>query len=186
MKKSHLGFAIGGVAVVMLGAAFASKPLYDTFCRVTGFGGTTQTSAEAPGEVIDRMMNVRLDANVSGVPFEFRPLDRMVEVQVGASEIVLFELTNTSDRPIRAIASYNVTPHEAGPYFTKLQCFCFDEQVYQPGETMQLPVIFFINPLIEEERQLDDVRTITLSYTFYEAKGGNESLASLGDLGSEH
>ena len=79
-----------------------------------------------------------------------------------------------------------MTPHEAGPYFTKLQCFCFDEQVYQPGETMQLPVIFFINPLIEEERQLDDVRTITLSYTFYEAKGGNESLASLGDLGSEH
>ena len=110
----------------------------------------------------------------------------MTTLNVGATELIQFELTNTSDVPVRAMASYNVTPHKAGPYFTKLECFCYDEQVYQPGETVTLPVIFFINPLIDEEPQLDDVRTITLSYTFYRADDGNESLASLGDLVSEH
>ncbi|WP_022694912.1 cytochrome c oxidase assembly protein [Ponticaulis koreensis] len=186
MNKNLLGASIAGVAVAMLGLAFASKPLYDTFCKVTGFGGTTQDATERPDDILDRQITVRLDANVADVPFEFRPVERMTTLNVGATELIQFELTNTSDVPVRAMASYNVTPHKAGPYFTKLECFCYDEQVYQPGETVTLPVIFFINPLIDEEPQLDDVRTITLSYTFYRADDGNESLASLGDLVSEH
>ena len=186
MNKNMLGASIAGVAVAMLGLAFASKPLYDTFCKVTGFGGTTQDATARPDDILDRQITVRLDANVADVPFEFRPVDRMTTLNVGATELIQFELTNTSDVPVRAMASYNVTPHKAGPYFTKLECFCYDEQVYQPGETVTLPVIFFINPLIDEEPQLDDVRTITLSYTFYRADDGNESLASLGDLVSEH
>ncbi|MAP96019.1 MAG: cytochrome c oxidase assembly protein [Ponticaulis sp.] len=185
MNKNALGFVIGGVAFGMLGLAFASKPLYDTFCRVTGYGGTTQVATERPEGVIDRKMLVRLDTNIRGLPFEFRPLDGPVEVQVGETAMVKFELTNTSDRPIRAIASYNVTPFDAGTYFTKLQCFCFDEQTYEPGETVVLPVIFFVNPLIEEEATLDDVKAITLSYTYYEAEDNKDALASLSNLVSE-
>ena len=186
MNKNLLGMGIGGVALIMLGAAFAAEPLYSTFCQVTGFGGTTRDATERPDSILDREVTVRRDTHITDVPFDFHPIDRVTTVRVGETELIQFELTNTSDVPIRAVASYNVTPHKAGPYFTKLECFCYDEQTYEPGETVTLPVIFFINPLIDEERQLDDVNTITLSYTFYRVEDGNESLASLGDLVSEH
>ena len=185
MNKKFLGFAIAGVAVCMLGAAFAAKPLYDTFCKVTGFGGTTQVAVERPDTVLDRVVRVRFDANAPGLPMKFHPTQPYVDIKVGDTELVTFEVTNTSSKPILAVAGYNVTPFKAGPYFTKLECFCFDEQVYEPGETVVLPVMFFINPMIDDERQMDDVKAITLSYTYYEAKGGNESLASLRDLVSE-
>ncbi|MFC6197207.1 cytochrome c oxidase assembly protein [Ponticaulis profundi] len=186
MRKSWIAGGFATIAVGMLGLAFASKPLYDTFCRVTGFGGTTREATERPDKVLDREINVRFDANVTDVPFQFRPVERMVTTKVGESNLVLYELTNTSDKPVKAIASYNVAPFKTGPYFTKLECFCFTEQEFAPGETVKLPVIFFVNPLIDEERQLDDVQTITLSYTFYRAKDDKQELASFGDLGSEH
>lgn len=186
MKKGTMGLTIGAVSIGMLCAAFASKPLYDSFCRITGFGGTTRVAVERPDKVLDRHIQVRFDSNISDVPFTFRPLEPFIDTKVGESNLVLFEVTNYSDEPIRAIASYNVTPHKAGPYFTKLECFCFQEQVFEPGETVKLPVIFFVNPLIDEEHQLDDVKSITLSYTYFRAKGGNESLASFDDLVSEH
>ena len=186
MNKTVMAVGIACASLAMLGAAFASKTMYDTFCRVTGFGGTTRTAVSRPDTVLDRMMNVRLDSNISDVPFVFRPLDSMTTTKVGETNLVLFEVTNTGKQPVRAMASYNVTPHKAGPYFTKLECFCFTEQEFAPGETVTLPVIFFINPLIEEESQLDDVKTITLSYTFFRAKDDKESLASLDNLVSEH
>ena len=186
MNKNVMGIGIGAIAIAMLGAAFASKPLYDSFCRITGFGGTTRVAVERPDEVLDRVIQVRFDSNVGDVPFVFRPLEPFIETKIGESNLILYEVTNYSDEPVKAIASYNVTPHKAGPYFTKLECFCFQEQVFEPGETVKLPVIFFVNPLIAEESQLDDVKSITLSYTYFRAKGGNESLASLDDLVSEH
>ena len=185
MKKSVMAFGVGAVAFAMLGLAFASKPIYDTFCRVTGFGGTTQVATSRPTEVLDRVIRVRLDANAPGLPFDFKPIDRVTDLKVGDTALVKFELTNLADHPIHAIAGYNVSPFKAGPYFTKTECFCFIEQTFQPGEKVILPVIFFINPLIAEDSLADDVKAITLSYTFYEAKDGNESLASFSDLVSE-
>lgn len=185
MKTSHLGFVVAGVAVLMLGAAFAAKPIYDTFCKVTGYGGTTSVADARPDDILDRMMRVRLDANVQDLPFDFKPIDRFVDIHVGDTAMVKFEVTNTSDKPITAVAGYNVTPFKAGPYFTKLECFCFDEQVYQPGEKVILPVLFFVNPMIEDDHDLDSVKAITLSYTFYKAKSDNETLASLSNLVSE-
>ena len=152
----------------MLSLAFASKPLYDTFCRVTGFGGTTRTADAAPDRVTDREINVRFDANVANAPLMFRPVQSSLPVQVGAHNLAFYEVTNTSRRDASVIASYNVTPHKVGRFFNKLECFCFEERIIKAGETKKLPVIFFIDPAIEEERNADDVRTITLSYTFFQ------------------
>ncbi|MCI4644253.1 MAG: cytochrome c oxidase assembly protein [Hyphomonadaceae bacterium] len=158
-----------GIPLVMLGLSFASKPLYDTFCRVTGFGGTTRIAEAAPSDVLDRAVTIRFDANVNGAPLRFRPLERSHEIRLGEHGLAFYEATNTSDHPISVIASYNVTPHRAGPYFNKLECFCFEERVIGPGETKTLPVVFFVDPYMDEKPLMDDVRTITLSYTFFEA-----------------
>lgn len=186
MNKNLTGFVFGGCACLMLGLAFAAKPMYDTFCRVTGFGGTTREATAAPTEILDRVINVRLDSNINGLPFRFRPLQPLTKTRVGETNLVFFEVTNPSDEPISAIASYNVAPHKTGPYFSKIECFCYEEQVFQPGESKILPVVFFIDPLIAEERLLDDIKTITLSYTYFRAKDGIETLASFNDLVSEH
>lgn len=155
-------------ALGMLGLAFASKPLYDTFCRVTGFGGTTQIAEEAPAEIIERSMTIRFDANVIDAPILFRPLQTSMKVNLGEHGLAFYEVTNTSNHDISLMASYNVTPHKAGLYFNKLECFCFTERIVQAGATKKLPVVFFIGPELNDESNMDDVRTITLSYTFYE------------------
>lgn len=158
-----------GAAVVMLGVAFAAKPLYDTFCRVTGFGGTTRVAEAAGGEVLDRTVQVRFDANIAGgLPFDFEPMQTSATVRVGETGLAFYRLVNTSDRPVSALATYNVTPHKAGPYFTKLECFCFEDTVYAPGEVIELPVVYFVDARVDEERRMDDLHTVTLSYTFYE------------------
>lgn len=186
MNKNLAAGSVGAVALAMLGLAFASKPLYDTFCRVTGFGGTTREATAASDVVLERNMIVRFDTNIIDVPFRFRPVDKLITTKVGATNVVYFEVENTSDQVVTAVASYNVTPHKSGPYFTKLECFCYDEMVFNPGEKVTLPVAFFVNPLIDEERQLDDVTTITLSYTYFRAKDDKDKLASFSDLVSEH
>ena len=155
-------------ALGMLGLAFASKPLYDTFCRVTGFGGTTQIAEAAPSEVLNRELNVRFDANVMNAPVLFRPLQTSLKIRMGEHGLAFYEVTNTSDHDISLMASYNVTPHKAGLYYNKLECFCFEERIVKAGETKKLPVVFFVDPEMDRERNMDDVRTITLSYTFYE------------------
>ena len=168
MNNARIALLSVGAAVFMLGLAFASKPLYDTFCRVTGFGGTTRTAEKAPERVLDREITVRFDANVANAPLRFRATQNALPVQVGAHNLAFYEVTNTSVSDVSVIASYNVTPHKAGRFFNKLECFCFEERIIKAGETKKLPVIFFLDPALEEESNVDDVRTITLSYTFFQ------------------
>ncbi len=174
MWRTAMLFAV--IPVVMLGLAFAADPLYDTFCRVTGFGGTTRVATASPSEISERVVTVRFDANVGSAPLKFRPLQTRHEIQLGAHGLAFYEATNTSTRPISVIASYNVTPHRAGPFFNKLECFCFEERVFQPGETKKLPVVFFVDPALEEKALNKDIRTITLSYTFFETDDFDEGL----------
>lgn len=167
MNNGRIAFLSAVAAVGMLGLAFASKPLYDTFCRVTGFGGTTQVADKAPTQISDREVTVRFDANVADAPLSFKALQTNLPVQLGVHSLAFYEVTNTSASDVSVIASYNVTPHKAGRFFTKLECFCFEERIIKAGETKKLPVIFFVDPAMEDERGAADVRTITLSYTFF-------------------
>lgn len=170
MSRNMIAFSAAGAALGMLALSFAAKPLYETFCQVTGFGGTTRIADAPPAAVLDRTVSVRFDANVApGLPLTFRALETSHLVHVGETALAFYEVTNTSDRPVAAVASYNVTPHKTGPYFSKLECFCFETRVFAPGETARLPVVFFVNPLMNDERQLNDVSAITLSYTFFES-----------------
>ena len=159
----------------MVGAAYAAVPLYDLFCRVTGYGGTTQIAGYAPEAVLDREVTVRFDATRSrGFPWEFEPLQKEMTLRVGETALAFYRAVNTTDRPVTGVATYNVAPFKSGPYFSKLECFCFTEQTLQPGQSMDMPVIFFVDPLMDEEERLDDVRTITLSYTFFQADADDD------------
>jgi cytochrome c oxidase assembly protein subunit 11 len=160
-----------GVVAIMASLGFASVPLYDLFCRVTGFGGTTQEADGSTTEILDETIKVRFDATVdSGMPWTFKPVQREMELRIGESGLAFYEAHNPTDRPIAGTASYNVFPYEAGGYFTKIECFCFTEQVLQPGETVQMPVTFYVDPEIVEDRDAKHVHTITLGYTFYETE----------------
>lgn len=178
-KNTRLMAICATVAVSMVGAAYAAVPLYDLFCRVTGYGGTPQVRVAAADRVIDREVTVRFDASRNGgLPWEFQPIDRAITVNVGESALAYFRATNTSDRPITGVATYNVTPFKAAPYFVKIECFCFTEQTLQPGESIEMPVLFFVDPEIESDRRADDITTITLSYTFFEAENSELAAAS--------
>lgn len=168
-KNSRLLVTLSGVAIAMVGAAYAAVPLYNLFCQVTGYGGTTQVAETEADRVLERTVEVRFDASMErGLPWTFEPMQTSMTVQVGETSIAFYRATNTSDHPVTGMATYNVTPFKAAPYFSKLECFCFTEQTLQPGESIEMPVLFFVDPLIDEERRMDDVRTITLSYTFFE------------------
>ena len=180
LKSSTIAYIAGGVVIFMLALAFASKPLYDTFCRVTGFGGTTRVATAAPTEVLDREIEVRFDANVADAPLLFRPLKTSHKLPLGAHGLAAYEVINTSTQDISVMAGYNVTPHTAGRYFNKLECFCFEERIIKAGETKKLPVVFFVAPEMADEKLMDTVETITLSYTFYQTdnfKGATKSAA---------
>ncbi len=151
----------------MIGASYAAVPLYKLFCQVTGFGGTTQVAAEESSVVLDRKMTVRFDAMANGVPWSFQPVQRKVELKVGESAVVYYRATNTSDRTVVGTATFNVTPLKVGQYFNKIECFCFTEQLLEPGQSVDMPVTFFVDPEIADDRNLEDVKTITLSYTFF-------------------
>ncbi|MDJ0920649.1 MAG: cytochrome c oxidase assembly protein [Henriciella sp.] len=168
MNNSKLAISLTAITLGMLGLAFASKPLYDTFCRVTGFGGTTRVAEKAPERVDDRRVDVRFDANVADVPLKFRPLQSSFPIQLGEHGLAFYEVTNSSNSDLEVIASYNVTPHKAGRFFNKLECFCFEERLIKAGETKKLPVVFFVDPEMTDVRNMGDVRTITLSYTFFQ------------------
>ncbi len=149
--------------------AWASVPFYDWFCRVTGFGGVTNTAEAASDEILDRTIKVRFDANTEkGMPWEFSPKEREMELRIGETGLAFYEAYNPTDRPIAGTASYNVAPFEAGNFFTKIDCFCFTEQVLQPGERVDMPVTFYVDPEIVEDRDAKYIPRITLSYTFYE------------------
>ena len=157
------------LVAAMVGLAFASVPLYRLFCQVTGFAGTTQR-AEAdvvPGPV-GRMISVRFDANhAPSLPWRFEPVDAHRRVAIGARNIALYTARNLSDRPVTGTATFNVTPSQAGQYFTKIQCFCFTEQRLAAGQEMSMPVVFFVDPAILDDPDARDISEITLSYTFY-------------------
>jgi cytochrome c oxidase assembly protein subunit 11 len=173
--------ALMGVGVIagMVGLTAASVPLYDWFCRVTGFGGTTQVSEGAPVEVVDRAITVRFNADVDpALGWRFEPVERTVEVKIGENRLAFYEATNTSDRPLVGTATFNVTPFDAGPYFSKIHCFCFNEQPLMPGESAEMPVSFYVDPAILEDPDTANLRTITLSYTFFLAETATEELAA--------
>lgn len=157
------------VVLVMGALAWASVPFYNWFCRVTGFGGTTNVASAGSEDILEQTINVRFDGSLSrGMPWEFKPMQREMTLRIGETGLAFFEAYNPTDRPIAGSASYNVTPYEAGGFFSKIQCFCFDEQVLAPGERVQMPVTFFVDPEIVTDRDAKYVHTITLSYTFYE------------------
>ncbi|KGM49455.1 cytochrome c oxidase assembly protein [Pseudooceanicola atlanticus] len=158
-----------GVVTVMASLGFASVPLYDLFCRVTGFGGVTQEADAASDEILDETIKVRFDASLDrNMPWEFKPMQREMELRIGETGLAFYEAYNPTDRPVAGSASYNVYPYEAGGFFTKIDCFCFEEQVLQPGERVEMPVTFYVDPEMVEDRDAKYVQTITLGYTFYE------------------
>ena len=152
----------------MIGVTYASAELYDLFCKVTGYGGTTQRVEQASAKVLEKKITVRFDANVApGLPWEFQPVQRSVELRIGETVKVSYSATNIFNVPAHGKATFNVTPELAGSYFNKLECFCFTDTVLKPGETLEMPVVFFIDPEIANEPDLRNLDTITLSYTFF-------------------
>ena len=158
----------GGVAAGALGLSFAAVPFYFAFCRATGFGGTTQVAEKASGQRGHRVIRVRFDANVApGLDWTFAPEQETIDVRTGATATVFFRFQNKTNRETFAHAVYNVTPEISGAWFDKVSCFCFSEQRLGPGESAELPVVFFLDPRLEKERDMDPVGEITLSYTLF-------------------
>ena len=158
-----------GLVLVMGSLAWASVPFYDWFCRVTGFGGTPGVSDVASDEILDQTITVRFDASLErDMPWEFRPEVREMELRIGETGLAFYEAYNPTNRPVAGSASYNVAPYEAGGFFAKIDCFCFEEQVLQPGQRVMMPVTFYVDPEIVTDRDAKYVHTVTLSYTFYE------------------
>ncbi len=158
-----------GVVLVMASLSFAAVPFYQWFCQVTGFGGTTSVAEAAPDAPLDRTIVVRFDASLDkDMPWTFRPEQTTMTLRIGEMGLAFYKATNPTDRPVAGQASYNVTPDAAGGYFTKIECFCFTEQVLQPGESVLMPVTFYVDPSIMENSESKLVKEITLSYTFYE------------------
>lgn len=162
--------AMAAVGLAMLGLGFASVPLYRIFCEQTGFGGTTKRAA-ADVQVqaaVGHTMSIRFDSNVQpGMPWQFYPEHRTDTVTIGRKDMAIFIARNMSDKPVTGTASFNVTPTQAGAYFTKIQCFCFTQQTLQPGQEVRMPVLYFIDPKILQDPDNRDTQQITLSYTFY-------------------
>jgi cytochrome c oxidase assembly protein subunit 11 len=171
------------VALAMLALGFAAVPLYRIFCQVTGFGGTTMrsTTGVAPGEVVGKLVNVRFDSNVSpSLPWRFVPEKNVARVAIGARQMAFYTATNLSSEPVSGTATFNVTPSQAGQYFTKIQCFCFTSQTLKPGETVRMPVIYYVDPAILKDKDAADINEITLSYTFFPDKSAVDSRGTEG------
>jgi cytochrome c oxidase assembly protein subunit 11 len=167
------GLACLALALAMVGAAFAAVPLYTMFCKLTGFGGTPLVGTSAPGEVLARSMNVRFDTNVApGLSWTFHTEAPAVDARLGETQTVFFRVKNEGRVAATGISSFNVQPEQAAAFFVKLKCFCFEEQTLQPGETMDFPVVFYIDPEITKNRDLDGVGAVTLSYTYFASKNG--------------
>ena len=175
MRNRITVIILGTVVCGMIGLSFAAVPLYDLFCRVTGFGGTTQIAQVSPELIGKRLMSVRFNSDVSyDVPWHFKPDQLEIKLRIGEVGLAYYTAKNESDKTVLGTATFNVTPPKAGVYFNKVDCFCFEEQVLRPGESAKFPVTFFVDPDIQNDRNLDDVTTITLSYTFF-----NQGVAAL-------
>ena len=162
-----------GVVLGMIGLAYAAVPLYDLFCRVTGFNGTPVVGSSPARQVLDRTVKVRFDANVApGLAWRFAPEAAEIDAKLGETQTVFYKVRNAGLSAAAGIATFNVQPGQVGGYFVKIQCFCFDEQILQAGETMDFPVVFYIDPAIASEPNLKHLRSITLSYTYFASKNG--------------
>ena len=173
-----VAFACGGFVAVMVGASYAAVPLYSWFCRTTGFGGTTQVSHAAPTQVSGRTITVRFDSNVAaGLPWDFEPERRTVDVHLGEVVTIYYSVTNESARVTTGQAGYNVAPPTAGIYFEKINCFCFTQQTMKPGEKRDMAVVFYVDPKLAKNSEQDTLNNITLSYTFYPVKTPEQPVA---------
>lgn len=156
----------------MLGMSFAAVPLYRLFCQVTGYGGTTQRVEQYSDTILDRKITVRFDANVSGgLPWDFAPKQRAIDIRIGETAQIAYTAENFFSTPASGRASFNVSPQLAGAYFNKIECFCFTDTELKPGETLDMPVVFFVDPEIVKVPELKNLKTITLSYTFFPVEG---------------
>lgn len=177
-SQNKTALYLAGVAVTMVSLSFAAVPFYSWFCQVTGFGGTTGVAEVAPDVILDRTVVVKFDANVErGMPWEFHPVQREMTVRIGENGLAFYEAYNPTDRVVAGTASFNVAPDAAGGYFDKIACFCFTEQVLQPGERVQMPVSFFVDPEMVNDPEGNFVHEITLSYTFFETPLPEEQAA---------
>jgi len=166
-----VAFLCGGLVATMVGLSFAAVPLYSWFCRTTGFGGTPQVAEAPPTRVSERTLTVRFDSNVAaGLPWRFEPERRTIDVRLGEVVTVYYDVTNEAARVTAGQAGYNVSPSTVGIYFTKINCFCFTEQTMKPGETRKMAVVFYVDPKLAEDSEQNNVKLITLSYTFYPAR----------------
>ncbi|OUR77717.1 cytochrome c oxidase assembly protein [Alphaproteobacteria bacterium 46_93_T64] len=185
-KSKRLGIGLALVAVGMVGLSFASVPLYDLFCRVTGYGGTTQRAETASDEILDRKITIDFDANTGrNMPWKFKAVERKISIKIGQTGIAYYEAFNPTDKVITGTAAFNVSPQKVGQYFTKIDCFCFTEQTLQPGERVDMPVTFYVDPEIDRDINTREVETITLSYTFFvtnEASAENEQEVSSNEI----
>ena len=160
-------FIITFVGMLMLSLSYAAVPLYDIFCRVTGFGGTTQIASSAPGSTGHPKINIRFESNITdSLNWDFYSKTKTVKIPMGEEKTIYYFAKNLSDEPIVGTATFNVTPAKAGQYFMKIDCFCFVEQLLNPGESMNMPVTFFIDPDLYKDENVQEVNEITLSYTF--------------------
>ena len=183
-RNRRTGLAAAGVVTFMVGLSFAAVPLYDLFCRVTGFGGTTQRSAAAPGAVGDRPITIRFNATTHpNLPWRFTPEQPSVTLRLGEEGLAFYSATNRSDAPVTGVSTYNVTPEKVGRYFHKIACFCFDEQTLTPGERADMPVTFWVDPKIAEDPSTRDITTITLSYSFFRTIEDAKKAGALANAG---
>lgn len=169
-KNARTGLMVLGGVFIMIGVSFAAVPLYDLFCRVTGFDGTPLVSAALPDTIIDRDVTIRFNADTGrNMPWDFRPEMKEVTVKLGQKGLTNFYAHNRMNKPVSGTAVYNVTPPKAGKYFHKMQCFCFGLQTLEAGQSVDMPVVFYVDPSMNADQNMNDVKEITLSYTFYEA-----------------
>jgi cytochrome c oxidase assembly protein subunit 11 len=177
-RNLRLAGVLVTVVAGMVGMSFAAVPLYDLFCRVTGYGGTTRVADVQSDRVIDREVIVRFDSNVNGLPWSFGAEGTGVRLKVGETGHAVFVAQNDSDQPTYGTAVFNVSPFAAGAYFNKIECFCFTQQRLEPGERIEMPVQFFLDPAMVDDVELRSVRTVTLSYTFYPDRNAGQPVAA--------
>ena len=169
----------------MVGMAYAAVPLYQLFCQVTGYGGTTQRVTQYSDRVLDEKIKVRFDANTANVPWQFGPVQREVTIPIGETVQIAYRAKNLSGKPTSGRATFNVTPQIAGSYFMKVECFCFTDTTLQPGEELEMPVVFFVDPAIVDAPETKKIRTLTLSYTFYPTET-DKPVAAVGNSGEKN
>jgi len=166
-KKKLTPLVLAGIFILMLGLSYASVPLYEIFCRVTGFGGTTQVAKDAPKIVLDKTVSVRFDTNVNNLPWDFKAKMNVMDVKVGQVNKIEFEVLNYSDEPTAGVASFNVSPSSFGKYYSKLGCFCFEKQELKPGEKATYVMTFYLDPEMVNDATVKNLQDVTMSYTFF-------------------